>query len=1002
MIYYTQVILAGLFIQDIRDSLIDHEGDIEMNHSHFHLKQVSVFIFIFLFFVASVQAASFDCVKSLSHIEKLICSDEALSTLDESLNEAYLKALKRTDIKTKAMKSQKQWLKNTRNICQSTECLKKAYETRIKELGLTSSYGIVIFRETQQDPSLPKTATNIPTSQTMAEPVEDIRTKSAQPQKSRIDSGNRTSAVKKLPGVSVASDQMMSRPRLMSETLYAEKYYTEPPSNALVWSKALLDLKVPGFTPRVDSASTWRNCNYMSALATLGDIQSKAGKESPYLKIWAANQDRVLLACENPSGSDKPPGRPAGKSLPRRAQGDFLYQLGSWNFYKGDYKEALMNYEQAEKMIGTPQRPYAAYMVVRTLAYLNRAEEAYHKVGKILSDPSLQRIHANAKNYRFVIMSNSRAFDLELTPKLATEHLNWLQKIVQLDTRKAQHTSQAFAEQKDALEQFNLYFPLYSPDTKTVDWWLTTDAPEGPRMQAVKTLAPKNPLIDWMQAKWAFNVFDHDWLWALHADDNPYWSQNRHIVIHAFEQWKSKKDGAWLQIAIQRVHPRDKLAQEILAAAEPFLNRLWKNETPEYRLWIFDLWANDIRIRLGRGEMDKVNALVSEHFDYYGYGLLAFPESRDYSYSRNDFKEILEKTLRWLVYTGQFEHARSFLNIVQGQFRYEFYQWRSLLAVDLDEAISVATTSHHFSSSSYGNDESVWREMLNMLPSSALHSIAVDERVKLANRAVIARTLFTRAILLNYDNDLIDKYAALAVKLNPSIREQLLESVAGHDRDKYVGFLLKMPRFRPAAYLEYADNPQIRRDDKSPAIDAIDRYNHNDNNWWCSFDDDMFKRRIFNAVKIVPLNNELLSLAADSTETNTDSDENEEADHAEKTDKAYGGELQPYLDHQKRLLDQHPYSKLIDPREIEALMNIPSGPQYLSEAVIKRELSSKAAANPGEQNDRAANLHRAVRTTRYGCKRDGEHGEYSQKAFILLHKNYENTPWAKATPYWFD
>ena len=149
-------------------------------------------------------------------------------------------------------------------------------------------------------------------------------------------------------GSNIATGNEIARPRLMSETLYADKFYTEQPSDALVWSKVLLDLKVPGFSPQVGSSTTWRGCNYKSALATLREIQSQLGKESPYLKIWAANQDRVLSACEGKSVADEPSIRPTGKAAPRRAQGDFLYQRGSWNFYRKDYKTALINYEQAE------------------------------------------------------------------------------------------------------------------------------------------------------------------------------------------------------------------------------------------------------------------------------------------------------------------------------------------------------------------------------------------------------------------------------------------------------------------------------------------------------------------------------------------------------------------------------------------------------------------------------------------------------------------------------
>jgi uncharacterized protein len=70
---------------------------------------------IAIFVIPSVVfAASFDCGKAASEVEKIICSDDELSRLDESLQKAYLEALKRADIKNQMIKSQRQWLKNER------------------------------------------------------------------------------------------------------------------------------------------------------------------------------------------------------------------------------------------------------------------------------------------------------------------------------------------------------------------------------------------------------------------------------------------------------------------------------------------------------------------------------------------------------------------------------------------------------------------------------------------------------------------------------------------------------------------------------------------------------------------------------------------------------------------------------------------------------------------------------------------------------------------------
>jgi uncharacterized protein len=84
-------------------------------------------------------AASFDCGKAASEVEKLICSDAELSKLDESMNEAYQKALQRSDLRAQTIKWQRLWLKNERDVCKNAQCIKAAYETRIKELALVPS-----------------------------------------------------------------------------------------------------------------------------------------------------------------------------------------------------------------------------------------------------------------------------------------------------------------------------------------------------------------------------------------------------------------------------------------------------------------------------------------------------------------------------------------------------------------------------------------------------------------------------------------------------------------------------------------------------------------------------------------------------------------------------------------------------------------------------------------------------------------------------------------------
>ena len=86
-------------------------------------------------------AASFDCSKAKSKVEKAICSDSDLSHLDEDLANIYKEALKKHPIPDYVKARQKDWL-SLNQYCDSkkfTECLKVNYKKRISGLQLSNS-----------------------------------------------------------------------------------------------------------------------------------------------------------------------------------------------------------------------------------------------------------------------------------------------------------------------------------------------------------------------------------------------------------------------------------------------------------------------------------------------------------------------------------------------------------------------------------------------------------------------------------------------------------------------------------------------------------------------------------------------------------------------------------------------------------------------------------------------------------------------------------------------
>lgn len=105
-------------------------------------------MFVCMMSVAPVQAASFDCAKAATKIEKMICGDAGLSKLDEELNVAYKTALQDEKQATSTSsgqadtvkQAQKQWVKE-RNGCFDAGCVKRAYETRLSTLTSSDDEG---------------------------------------------------------------------------------------------------------------------------------------------------------------------------------------------------------------------------------------------------------------------------------------------------------------------------------------------------------------------------------------------------------------------------------------------------------------------------------------------------------------------------------------------------------------------------------------------------------------------------------------------------------------------------------------------------------------------------------------------------------------------------------------------------------------------------------------------------------------------------------------------
>jgi len=81
-------------------------------------------------FVTYSYAASFDCAKAGTKVEKLICSTPSLSKLDSDLADIYKDALRKEPA---TRQEQVSWIKD-RNKCADAACLETSYKERMDEL----------------------------------------------------------------------------------------------------------------------------------------------------------------------------------------------------------------------------------------------------------------------------------------------------------------------------------------------------------------------------------------------------------------------------------------------------------------------------------------------------------------------------------------------------------------------------------------------------------------------------------------------------------------------------------------------------------------------------------------------------------------------------------------------------------------------------------------------------------------------------------------------------
>lgn len=97
------------------------------------MKRLFLIVVGWLMLGFAAQAASFDCGKAQSNVEKMVCANAELSRLDEEIARLYGDVFKKSPDEALLKKQQRGWLK-ARNRCKDNSCLSEYYRGRLAEL----------------------------------------------------------------------------------------------------------------------------------------------------------------------------------------------------------------------------------------------------------------------------------------------------------------------------------------------------------------------------------------------------------------------------------------------------------------------------------------------------------------------------------------------------------------------------------------------------------------------------------------------------------------------------------------------------------------------------------------------------------------------------------------------------------------------------------------------------------------------------------------------------
>lgn len=656
------------------------------------------------------------------------------------------------------------------------------------------------------------------------------------------------------------------------------------------------------------------------------------------------------------------------------------YNAAAMLYRDAQWADSILVFDNIVKDAASPYRGAAAYSAARATIRNGYLENGMERIGAIVSDPSLREFHIAAYHLIGTMAYNTR------DNRLIAAHLAEIVHRLMIPAALVCQDREIRKLAEEANADLNWYiWPAYQ---NNIDYRGSMMRQPNDRT-GNEALAAIHPALDVVRAVAYPTPFASITGWARNEE-----AKNDEMTQHARERWLATKNPLWGYALARRTGDDGDidLIKDMIASLSSL------PDTPAVRAAIPALrWQfvqNGIRLLLMKGEPEEALAWLrqlvptrpSRYYSYLTYGSPPF---------RHNAEAIVNGGALHFIEQHNLDRARWWVANAGAALNFEVADnIRPLLAATFDDVRA--------SWGAFAVDRSM-RVVADLLPADKLIALSDTPGMTPDQRRAFLGAGWVRLYLLGR----WDEVKALLPKMRDAYPELAsdIDEIRGawteQTRKRLVArMLLRAPGLTPRTLWarNSVEGARFYSRNNPKTLFSIDPENASDGNWWCSFDVDQLKMDMAGLFFAGPLAIDFRNPA-----------ERRYAYWPQGVGYQYMENLvaqnrkRAILQLADQLIAWHPLFKDVDLAELDALADAPSGPRLLSEQAIRWANETNWFWRIlGRDKPLPETLHLAVRSTRYGCRRDGDHGEYSRAAFVRLHTMYENTEWAKRTPYWFN